>query len=152
MIVDNDLGRLRSGALRAEPASQSQAKPPAAIARGVKPEVVFVFGSNLAGRHGRGAALEAAKRWGAEYGVGEGRTGQAYAIPTKDESLRTRSKAEIAQSFIRFWKYALRHPDTQFLLTPFGTGLAGYSKSEMREVYYGNGGPLRNIWLTGDWE
>ena len=43
---------------------------------------IFVFGSNLAGRHGAGSALHAAKRYGAQRGIGEGRTGDAYAIPT----------------------------------------------------------------------
>jgi hypothetical protein len=50
---------------------------------------IFVFGSNLAGRHGAGAALEALNRWSAKIGVGRGRTGYAYAIPTKDHSIRT---------------------------------------------------------------
>ncbi len=57
---------------------------------------IFVFGSNLAGRHGRGAALVAAKRFGAAYGVGSGITGQCYAIPTKDEDLHTLSLETIA--------------------------------------------------------
>ena len=114
------------------------------------PPVVFVFGSNLAGRHGKGAALVAVKLWGAQYGVGEGPTGNAYALPTKDANLRTLPLSEIEQAYIRFWKYALRHPETQFLLTPFGTGLAGYQIAEIRSIM--SGGPLRNIWETGDWK
>lgn len=51
-------------------------------------DAIFVFGSNLAGRHGKGAALIARQRFGAVYGVGEGFTGNAYAIPTKDQNLR----------------------------------------------------------------
>ena len=54
---------------------------------------IFVFGSNLAGRHGKGAALFARQERGAIYGVGQGRTGNAYAIPTKDERLRTLPRA-----------------------------------------------------------
>jgi hypothetical protein len=50
---------------------------------------IFVFGSNLAGRHGKGAALCARQHHGAVYGVGVGRTGDSYAIPTKDVTLRT---------------------------------------------------------------
>lgn len=111
--------------------------------------VIFVFGSNLAGRHGKGAALEAVRHWGAEYGVGEGRTGNAYALPTKDVNLKTLPLPDIQQAFIRFWKYALRHPEDQFLLTPFGTGLAGYHVSEIRAIM--SGAPLRNIWESGDW-
>jgi hypothetical protein len=59
--------------------------------------VVFVFGSNLAGRHGRGAALEAAQKWGAVYGVGEGRTGDSYALPTKDRFIRTLQLADVSR-------------------------------------------------------
>jgi hypothetical protein len=113
-------------------------------------EVVFVFGSNLDGRHGAGAALEAVRHWGAEYGVGEGRTGNSYALPTKDKRLKTLPLEDIEQSYIRFWKYAYYHPDIQFLLTPFGTGLAGYHISEIRSIM--SGGPLRNVWETGDWK
>lgn len=50
---------------------------------------IFVFGSNLAGRHGAGSALEALKKHGAIYGQGVGRQGNSYAIPTNDERLRT---------------------------------------------------------------
>ena len=113
--------------------------------------LVFVFGSNLAGRHGKGAALEAHKKYGAVYGEGEGPTGNAYALPTKDENLKRRTKEEIQQSYIRFWKYAVRHPELTFLVTPFGTGLAGYRKDEMWELVKNNGGMLQNLWFTGDW-
>jgi hypothetical protein len=113
-------------------------------------EVVFVFGSNLAGRHGAGAALEAVRHWGAVYGVGEGRTGNAYALPTKDANIKTLSLDDIGQAYIRFWKYAYNNPDVQFLLTPFGTGLAGYSIAEIRSNM--SGGSLRNVWETGDWQ
>jgi len=50
---------------------------------------IFVFGSNRAGRHGNGAALAARRQHGAIYGQGEGLQGQSYAIPTKDEKLKT---------------------------------------------------------------
>jgi len=50
---------------------------------------IFVFGSNLAGRHGKGAALHARKHYGAIYGQGWGRQGNSYAIPTKDSKLKT---------------------------------------------------------------
>ena len=115
-------------------------------------EVVFVFGSNLAGRHGKGAALEAARHWGAEYGVGEGRTGNAYALPTKDESLRTLSEGRIRGAFGRFYGYAAQHPNTQFLLTPAGSGLAGLTLETVRDLADIKRGRVpRNIWLTGDW-
>lgn len=114
-------------------------------------EVVFVFGSNLAGRHGKGAALEAVKHWGAEYGIGEGRTGNSYAIPTKDEDLNVRSLEEIRESYSKFVTYATDNPDIQFLLTPFGTGLAGYGLDDIRSIVH-YWGYFRNIWMTGDWK
>lgn len=112
-------------------------------------EVVFVFGSNLAGRHGAGAALEAAKHWGAEYGIGDGRTGNAYAIPTKDSHIRTLPLNNIAESIARFFHYAGKNPNTQFLLTPIGTGLAGYRVGEIADIMPDE--LPRNVWLTGDW-
>lgn len=111
--------------------------------------VVFVFGSNLAGRHGKGAALEAVKHWGAQYGVGEGETGNAYALPTKDYNLRSLNIEEIQQSYMNFWTHAHKNPNTQFLLTPCGTGLAGYSIQEIKSILPKK--PLRNIWFTSDW-
>ena len=56
---------------------------------------VFVFGSNLAGRHGKGAALHARQQHGAIYGQGVGLQGSSYAIPTKDSLLRTLPLSEI---------------------------------------------------------
>jgi hypothetical protein len=113
-------------------------------------EVVFVFGSNLAGRHGRGAALEAAKHWGAQYGVGVGRTGNAYALPTKDAALRTLPLDAIGQAYVQFSKYAMRNPEVQFLLTPAGTGLAGYTLDQIRP-FVRDCAYWQNVWLTGDW-
>lgn len=98
---------------------------------------VFVFGSNLAGRHGRGAALAARNEHGAVYGVGEGRTGQSYAIPTKDENLRPRSLSEIQVSVERFIEYAKQNPDCEFVVTRIGCGLAGFDSSEIAPMFFG---------------
>jgi len=68
-------------------------------------DAVFVFGSNLAGRHGKGAALYARQRRGAIYGQGEGLLGlqgRSYAIPTKDAMIRTLPLAAIASHVARF--------------------------------------------------
>ncbi len=96
---------------------------------------VFVFGSNLAGRHGRGAALEARLRHGAAYGVGEGLSGRSYAIPTKDERLRTRSLSAIQESVERFMKYAVEHPEMTFQVTRVGCGLAGYRDEDIAPMF-----------------
>lgn len=96
---------------------------------------IFVFGSNLAGRHGKGAALEARTKYAAEYGVGEGRTGFAYAIPTKDHALRPRSLACIELSVERFIEYACAHPELEFLVARVGCGLAGYIDEEISPLF-----------------
>ena len=96
---------------------------------------IFVFGSNLAGRHGKGAALHAAKYHGAERGVGRGRTGNAYAIPTKDERLNVLDREMIQVAVDEFIEYAREHRELTFYLTPVSTGLAGYSKFAMRTMF-----------------
>lgn len=87
---------------------------------------VFVFGSNLAGRHGKGAALYARQKYGAVYGQGEGRQGNSYAIPTKDKNLSILPLDRIGESVERFLRYAEAHPEEVFEVTRIGTGLAGY--------------------------
>lgn len=98
-------------------------------------EVVFVFGSNLAGRHGAGAARCAHACWGAQYGVGEGRTGMSYAIPTKDRSLRTRRLEDIKSSVGTFLSYATDHGDAWFRVTRIGCGLAGYKDEQIAPMF-----------------
>lgn len=70
------------------------------------PGSIFVFGSNLAGRHGAGAALHAAKRYGAVRGVGVGSMGRSYAIPTKGWRLEVLSVKTIAAHAAGFVAYA----------------------------------------------
>lgn len=96
---------------------------------------VFVFGSNLAGRHGAGAALWAKRFRRAKQGVGEGITGNAYAIPTKDERIRTLPLDAIAPAVRRFLDFARAHPDMQFEVTPVGCGLAGYTPRDIAPMF-----------------
>ena len=98
---------------------------------------VFVFGSNLGGRHGRGSAREAKEKHGAEYGVGAGRTGNAYAIPTKDTTLRVLPLDVISSHVKVFLAYASEHPDMEFDVVAVGCGLAGYSPSQIAPMFYG---------------
>lgn len=93
--------------------------------------LVFVFGSNLAGRHGAGAALTARSMYGARYGQGEGRQGMSYAVPTKDEYLRTLPLERIEEHVRVFLAYAEAQPETRFLVTRVGCGRAGYSDADM---------------------
>lgn len=99
--------------------------------------LIFVFGSNLAGRHGAGAALFARQNKGAEYGVGEGHTGQSYALPTKDENIRTRPITDVAESVGKFMQYATEHPELQFEVTKVGCGLAGFKEVEIAPLFKG---------------
>lgn len=98
---------------------------------------IFVFGSNLAGRHGRGAALFARQYRGAQYGVGVGRTGQSYAIPTKDEQIRTLPLDRINVYVAEFLDYARAHPGLAFEVTRIGCGLAGYIDQQIAPMFMG---------------
>lgn len=100
-------------------------------------EPVFVFGSNLAGRHGKGAALHARKHHGAEYGVGVGRTGNAYAIPTKDSAITTLPLAQIEPFVRQFIDYASAHQGLNFEVTRIGCGLAGYTDEQIAPLFQG---------------
>lgn len=95
---------------------------------------IFVFGSNLAGRHGKGAALYARQHFGAQYGIGNGPTGRCYAIPTKDKYIQTLPLHTIKHYINQFVEYAQQHPELEFLLTPVGTGLAGYSIEDLESI------------------
>lgn len=96
---------------------------------------IFVFGSNLAGRHGKGSALEALRSWQATYGQAEGLQGRAYAIPTKDHQLRPLSLEEIKAGVNRFIAYARSTPHLCFLVTKIGCGLAGYREDQIRCMF-----------------
>ena len=96
---------------------------------------VFVFGSNLAGRHGKGAALFAKQHHGAVYGQGIGLQGSSYAIPTKDGSLRTLPLAVIAGHVAEFLVFAADHPELNFQVTPIGCRLAGYVPAQIAPMF-----------------
>jgi hypothetical protein len=96
---------------------------------------VFVFGSNLAGRHGKGAALHARRHYGAEPGVGWGRTGDAWAIPTKDSRLRTLPLDRIAEYVRVFLITARNNTWDTYKVTAIGTGLAGYAHEQIAPMF-----------------
>ena len=113
-------------------------------------DVVFVFGSNRKGIHGAGAARHARERYGAEPGVGEGRTGRAYAIPTKATPSETLAFEEIEAGILRFRDHARAHPKTLFLLTPIACGLAGVPAPRIARIVQDAEMP-RNVVLTTSW-
>ena len=96
---------------------------------------IFVFGSNLAGRHGKGAALFAFQERGAIRGQGVGPQGRSYAIPTKDHSLRTLGPNEIGLYVAGFLEYARTHPSERFEVTAIGCGLAGYRPEQIAPMF-----------------
>lgn len=100
-----------------------------------KPREIFVFGSNLAGRHGKGAALFAKKHFGAIYGQGVGMQGDSYAIPTKDEKLKILPLEAIQFYIHQFLTYAHVHPELQFFVTRVGCGLAGYKDADIKPFF-----------------
>jgi hypothetical protein len=112
---------------------------------------VFVFGSNLAGRHGKGSALEAIQKHGAIYGQGTGRQGNSYAIPTKDGrdggSLRRPSqilsKPVIKQYVLQFLDYARDHPDDTFNVVAIGCSNSGYKPEQIGPMFRGHPSNVR---------
>lgn len=112
--------------------------------------MIFVFGSNLSGIHGAGAAKYAYDFCGAEWGVGRGMTGLAYALPTKGYDISFMPWEEVRENIIEFLEFAKDNPGRQFALTPVGTGLAGFSKREVWGVLKEYGLP-QNVYLTSTW-
>lgn len=98
---------------------------------------IFVFGSNLAGNHDAGAALTAFKQHGAIYGIGQGLTGNSYAIPTKDKRLRRLSLASIKKYVNEFLEFAQANPTMSFYVTRIGCGLAGYTDNDIAPMFKG---------------
>jgi hypothetical protein len=92
---------------------------------------IFVYGSNLGGRNGRGAALTARLEYGARNGIGVGRNGHAYAIPTKSATLAVLPLDVIEEHVREFIAYARSHPELRFNVTRIGCGLAGYEDHQI---------------------
>lgn len=96
---------------------------------------VFVFGSNQAGRHGKGAA-HTALRFGAKHGTAAGIQGNAYGIPTKNSDItRTLKLSSIAKYVDEFVEYAKANPKRVFLVTEIGCGLAGLNPKEVAPLF-----------------
>jgi hypothetical protein len=103
----------------------------------LNPRRIFVFGSNKAGRHGKGAALFARQHHGAIYGLGWAMQGNSYAIPTKGYELETLPLQEIQKYVEGFLRFASSpHGRTLvFDVTPIGCGLAGYSPEDIAPFF-----------------
>ena len=111
----------------------------------LRPNEIFVFGSNALGYHAGGAALKALQ-FGAVSGQAEGRQGQTYAIPT-DFGLQTQ---EDLQPYVdRFLQYAQDHPELHFLVTRIGCGTAGYDPADIAPLFV-KAKDMENISLPQD--
>lgn len=96
---------------------------------------IFVFGSNTKGIHGAGAAKFARSNFGAEWGIGEGLTGQCYAFPTKGYNIETLSLDDIDVSVIHLLGTVVVNTDKEFLLTKVGCGLAGLEIKDIANLF-----------------
>lgn len=91
---------------------------------------VFVFGSNLAGMHGGGAAATAHRCFGAVWGKGVGLQGQSYAIPTMQGGVKT-----VKPYVDKFIEFAKSHPELRFLVTKIGCGIAGFREEQIAPLF-----------------
>lgn len=107
----------------------------------LKAHEIFVFGSNLAGAHGGGAAALAWRKWGAVWGQGTGLQGKTYAIPTMHGG-----PEEIRPYVDEFIDFAQQHPDLTFLVTEIGCGIAGFPPQEIAPLFR-KAQDISNIWL-----
>lgn len=102
---------------------------------------IFVFGSNLQGSHGGGAAAIAADQFGAIWGQGVGLQRQSYAIPTMHGGVE-----ELKPYVDEFIEFAKQNPDFDFLVTRIGCGIAGFTEEEMAPLF-AQGADVQNVYL-----
>ena len=111
----------------------------------LQPGEIFVFGSNLRGMHGGGAAYVAYKQFGAVMGQGVGLQGQSYAIPTMQGGVDT-----IRPYVDEFILFAKEHPELTFLVTRIGCGIAGFIDDEIAPLF-AKAHNMDNIILPEGW-
>lgn len=111
----------------------------------LQPNEIFVFGSNLSGMHGGGAALLAYRKFGAIWGQGVGLQGQSYGIPTMQGGVET-----IRPYVDEFIEFAKQHPELIFLVTRIGCGIAGFTNEEISPLFEKAHG-VENIVLPEGW-
>lgn len=111
---------------------------------------IFVFGSNLLGIHGAGAAAYARNDLGAELGVGEGLTGRTYALPTCYQPGEPVTMQELAVYIDTFFEYASEHPEMRFFLSKIGCGIAGFDEDTVADLV-DRLGPPSNVDIPPDW-
>lgn len=101
-----------------------------ALIKELKPNEIFVFGSNLSGQHAGGAARIAHEKWGAIWGQGVGLQGKTYGIPTMQGGVET------IQPYVdEFINFAKENPSSTFLVTEIGCGIAGFTVEQMAPLF-----------------
>ena len=111
----------------------------------LQPGEIFVFGSNLAGMHGGGAAWVAYRKFGAIMGQGVGLQGRSYGIPTMQGGVET-----IKPYVDEFIEFAKSRQDLTFLVTRIGCGIAGFTDEEIAPLFE-KAHEVANIVLPPDW-
>ena len=111
----------------------------------LQPNEIFVFGSNLKGMHGGGAAYIAYRKFGAIMGQGVGLQGQSYGIPTMQGGVET-----IRPYVDEFIAFAKAHPELTFLVTRIGCGIAGFTDDEIAPLFE-KAHEVENIVLPLNW-
>ncbi len=101
----------------------------------LKKNQIFVYGSNLAGIHGKGAAFTAYKKFGATRGRCHGLDNNSYGIPTKDEKLNVLPLERIKKYVLNFIWDASNYPELEFMVTAVGTGLSGYKPIDIAPMF-----------------
>lgn len=120
---------------------------------------VFVFGSNSLGIHGAGAALAARRYYGAKQGQPSGLQGRSYGIVTRrvlpfkpgqqKTELESFSLDQIAKEIDTFINFTMERSDLRFLVTPVGTGRAGYENKQIAPLFrHAKNCRFPDTWIT----
>lgn len=133
----------RNCTFNVEPMSQKRTTPE--FITELQQGEIFVFGSNLSGMHGGGAALVAYRKFGAVWGQGVGLQGQSYGIPTMQGGVET-----IRPYVDEFIQFAGEHPELTFLVTRIGCGIAGFTDDEISPLFK-KAHSIENIVLPEGW-
>lgn len=106
----------------------------------------------MAGIHGKGAALHARKRYGAQPGIGHGPQGNSYAIPTKNRQLQALSIPSIKGAIDHFLRFVSRSDMLEFNMTQIGCGLAGYTPGQIAPLFLEFTKADYPVWFDPAWE
>ena len=141
-------------ALSIKEGAASERKTFSGMITSLKPNQIFVFGSNTQGRHGLGSAKTAKDKFGAKYGQAEGLQGQSYAIITKDLTKKeqpSRTPKQIKEQIHKLYEFARQNPDKEFLVAYSSTGknFNHYSNKAMAEMFASEEIPTNIVFEEG---